>query len=415
MKMKYLVSPVVVVFLTALIACGGGTKGQVKKGTSAAKGGCELCGEATGYAQIFDNDQSLARDRAIDDAMNKLVGSKLGTFITGASVVEDFALVSSIVEAKTTGMVRNWKVLKEGAQEGAFVVTIYGEVYPQAVNDTIESTLKNYGRPKFMVLIKETFEGRQNMPGFTVTELTMMELMGNAGFEFVDAAMTQQLMRRDRAKMQMAIAGQVTAGGVQDLLMDDAGAEVIIVGEAKTMDQTAALAGISSNMKSKSAIINIKAIDVYTGSILATTSANAPGIHIEAETASKAAIQRTLQKILGKTNEETGKFESGPFMNQITKKFLKSATERMITMSIVGLDFTELTKFRNEVQNRVRGIKKVYVRGQAGITAKVEVEFAGKTDDLAQELNAKGQALGFDIQIKETYPNKIMLTAKRIK
>ena len=415
MKMKYLVSPVAVVFLTAFIACGGGTKGQVKKDDRGGKGGCELCGEATGYAQIFDNDQSLARDRAIDDAMNKLVGSKLGTFITGASVVEDFALVSSIVEAKTTGMVRNWKVLKEGAQEGAFVVTIYGEVYPQAVNDTIESTLKNYGRPKFMVLIKETFEGRQNMPGFTVTELTMMELMGNAGFEFVDAAMTQQLMRRDRAKMQMAIAGQITAGGVQDLLMDDAGAEVIIVGEAKTMDQTAALAGISSNMKSKSAIINIKAIDVYTGSILATTSANAPGIHIEAETASKAAIQRTLQKILGKTNEETGKFESGPFMNQITKKFLKSATERMITMSIVGLDFTDLTKFRNEVQNRVRGIKKVYVRGQAGITAKVEVEFAGKTDDLAQELNAKGQALGFDIQIKETYPNKIMLTAKRIK
>jgi len=393
------------------VSCGGGSGKQVKSSSSST--GCEYCGEATGYATIFDNDKALARDRAIDDAMNKLVGSKLGTLISGTSIVEDFALVSSIVEAKTTGMVRNWKVLNENATEGAYVVTIYGEVYPQAVNDTIEATLKNYGRPKFMVLINEKFEGKQNMPGFTVTELTMMEIMGNAGFEFVDAAMTQQMIKKDRAKMTQAMAGQVK-GAVGDLLMDDAGAEVLIIGETKTMDQTAALAGISSNMKSKSAIINLKAIDVYTGNILATTSANAPGIHIESETASKTAIQRCLQKILGRVNEDTGKFESGPFMNSITKKFLKSATERMIMMNITGLDFTDFTKFKNEIQNRVRGIKKVYTRGQTGKTAKIEVEFAGKTHDLAEELNAKSQALGFQIEIKESYPNKIMLTAKRI-
>lgn len=411
MKSKRLAMFVSILFMIAVVSCGGGSGKQVKSSSSSKD--CEYCGEATGYATIFDNDKALARDRAIDDAMNKLVGSKLGTLISGTSVVEDFALVSSIVEAKTTGMVRNWKVINENPTEGAYVITIYGEVYPQAVNDTIEATLKNYGRPKFMVLINEKFEGNQNMPGFTVTELTMMEIMGNAGFEFVDAAMTQQMIKKDRAKMMQAMAGQVK-GPVGDLLMDDAGAEVLIIGETKTMDQTAALAGISSNMKSKSAIINVKAIDVYTGNILATTSANAPGIHIESETASKAAIQRCLQKILGRTNEETGKFESGPFMNSITRKFLKSATERMIMMNITGLDFTDLTKFKNEVQNRVRGIKKVYPRGQAGRTAKIEVEFAGKTHDLAEELNAKSQALGFQIEIKESYPNKIMLTAKRI-
>ncbi len=413
MKSNRLVLFVALVFLAAAVSCGGGSKKQVKGEPGKSSKGCELCGEATGYAQIFDGDQALARDRAIDDAMNKLVGSKLGTFVSGTSVVEDFALVSSIVEAKTSGMVRNWKVLKEGAQEGSFVITIYGEVYPQAVNDTIEATLKNYGRPKFMVLIRETFEGKQNMPGFTVTELTMMEIMGNAGFEFVDAATTQQLMRRDAAKMQQAMAGQVK-GAVQDFLMDTAGAEVVIVGEVKTSDQSGAIAAYSKNMKSKQAIVNIKAIDMYTGAILATTSANAPGVHIDGDTASKAAIQNCLKRVLGKTDEDTGKFQSGPFMNQITRKFLQSATGRMIMLTITGLDFTELTKFRNEVQNRVRGVKKVYSRGQAGRAAKVEVEFAGKTDDLAQELNAKSQALGFEIEIKETYPNKITIVAKKL-
>ncbi len=391
--------------VAGILACGGGA--QVKKGGDE---GNKNWGQATGYGTIYDNDTALARDRAIDDAMNKLVKKILGTTVAGRSVVKDFQLIESIVEAKSSGMVRDWNILKEGASQGAFVVTLEGEVYPQAVNDTIESTLRNYGRPKFMVLVKETFEGKANDPGLTVTELSMMEIMGNAGFEFVDAAMTQQLMKRERKKMKQAVSGRVS-GKVQELLLEDAGAECIITGKVSTKDQSAALSSYSKNMKSKQAIVNLKAIDVYTGRILASTSSNAPGIHIDDTTASKNAIQSCLKRILGKVDEETGNFKSGPFMNQITKKFLKAATQRMIMITIAGLNYKELTKFRDQIQNRVRGIKKVYSRGQSGKASKIEVEFAGKTTDLSDELNAKAGALGFDIEIKETFPNRITLVA----
>ncbi len=394
--------------IAALVACGGAQKQQKPSKTE-----CEMCGEADGFAAIFDNDIALARDRAIDDAMNKLVKMKLGTTIEGRAVVEDYALVESIVEARSTGMVRNWKVIKEGSQEGAYTVRIYGEVYPQAVNDTIEATLKNYGRPKFMILINETFDGQQREPGFTVTELTMMEIMQNAGFEFVDAATVQQLIKKDKAKMMRAMQGQV-GGSVQDLLLDDVGAECIIVGDVKTTDQSAVLKQYSANMKSKQAILNLKAIDVYTGSILASTSTNMPGAHIDDTTASTIAIQRALTKILGSVDEETGKFKSGTFLNQITKKFLLAATHRMVTLNIAGLDYNDLTKFRDILQNRIRGIQKVYVRGQAGKQSRIDVEFAGKTTDLADELVGKSESIGFKIEIKETYPNKIMLIAQKL-
>lgn len=400
---------VVLIFITGITSCG--SSGQVKKDDT---GGNDMRGEATGYGTVYDNDTALARDRAIDDAMNKLVKKVLGTSVQGRSVVQDFALIESIVEAKSTGMVRDWKILKEGPEQGAFVVTLEGEVFPQAVNDTIEATLQNYGRPKFMVLINETFEGKKNNPGFTVSELTMMDIMGNAGFEFVDAAMTQQLMERESRKMKQAIKGRVT-GNVQEILLDDVGAECIIIGEAKTRDQSHAMSGYSKNMKSKQAIINLKAIDVYTGRILASKSANSPGIHIDSSTASKQAIQRCLQKILGRMDDETGKFKSGPFMNQITKKFLRAATQRMIMMNITGLTYKELTKFRNQIEHRIRGINKVYSRGQSGKAAKIEVEFAGKTTDLADELNAKAENLGFEVEIKETFPNKITIFASMIK
>lgn len=409
MKMKKLSLFTLVIFAAGVITCGGGK--QVKKGG----GGDEnMRGQATGYGTIYDNDTALARDRAIDDAMNKLVKKVLGTTVQGRSVVQDFQLVESIVEAKSTGMVRDWEILKEGAEQGAFVVTLEGEVFPQAVNDTIEATIRNYGRPKFMVLVNETFEGKSNDPGYTVTELTMMEIMGNAGFEFVDAAMTQQLMKRERGKMKRAMAGRI-GGNVQELLLDDAGAECIITGIVKTTDQSGVLKSYSQNMKSKQAIVNLKAIDVYTGRILASTSANAPGIHIDDATASKNAIQSCLKRILGSVDEETGSFQSGPFMNQITKKFLQAATQRMIMITIGGLNYKELTEFRNQIQHRVRGISKVYSRGQSGKAAKIEVEFAGKTTDLADELNAKAGSLGFNIEIKETFPNRITLIADSVK
>ena len=409
MKTKLLVLVIAVSF--GCLNCGGSksTESQVKKNTENS-----MWGQETGYGTIYDNDTALARDRAIDDAMNKLVKKVLGTSVSGRAIVEDFALVESIVEAHSTGMVRNWKILKEGAEQGAWVVTLEGEVYPQAVNDTIEATLRNYGRPKFMVLVKESFEGTTNPPGSTVTELTMMNIMGNAGFEFVDAAVTQELMKKEKAKMAKAMTGAI-GGDVQNLLLSDIGAEVIITGTVRTTDQSKVMAAYSKNMKSKSAIVNIKAVDVYTGRILASASENCPGVHIDNDTASKLAVQRCLQKILGKTDEDTGKFVSGPFTNQITKKFLESATRRMIMMSIAGLNYDELTKFRNQIEHRVRGIAKVYTRGQAGKYSKIEVEFAGKTTDLADELKAKAQNLGFEVEIQETYPNRIMLTATATK
>ncbi len=404
---RKLTAIMVSIIFTAALSCGGGSGKNVKKDA-----GNKMRGQATGYGTIYDNDTSLARDRAIDDAMNKLVKMVLGTTVEGRAVVEDYALVESIVEARSTGMVRNWKILKEGPEKGTFVVTLEGEVYPQAVNDTIEATLRNYGRPKFMVLINESIEGKQDPPGYTIAELTIMDIMGNAGFEFVDAAVTRELMKKDKSEMEKAMAGNIS-GGVQNLLLDDIGAEVLITGTVRTSDQSDAIKSLSKNMKSKSAIVNLKAVNVYTGRILASTSANQPGAHIDSDTASKIAIQRCMQSILGKT-DESGKFISGPFMNQITRKFLQSATRRMIMINIAGLNYDDLTKFRNQIEQRVRGVNKVYSRGQSGQYSKIEVEFAGKTTDLADELNAKANNLGFKIEIKETFPNRITMTASKL-
>ncbi len=403
--MKRLISVALVSLLVGAVACGGGK--QTKKDNAAKD---EMWGEETGYATIFDEDIALARDRAIDDAMNKLVKVKIGTLVTGKSVVQDYALIESVVEVRSSGMVKDWKITKENRDGTAYIVTLQGRVYPQAVNDTIQATLENYGRPKFMVLVNESFEGKKNAPGMTATELSMMNYMGKSGFEFVDAATVQKLVAEEGPKMRKAMAGSIDMDGDVQSLLDNTGAEVIIVGEVKTEDQTATLKKISpeTTMRSKRAIVNNKAIDVYTGSILASVSASGPGIAISDEEASRKAVQNALQ-----TRDVIGKEETGAFVNDIGRKFLMAATRRLIKLNIAGLEYAGVTKFRNQVGERIRGVSKVIPRGTAGKYSVVEIQFAGKSTDFADELSAKADAMGFIVKIEEAYPSKIMMSVKQ--
>jgi hypothetical protein len=400
------------VILTMSFSCTGGK--NKKDNTSGGSQSASNRGQETGYATIFDNDTALARDRATDDAKSKLVTKILGETISGTSLMKDFELVSTIVEAKSYGLVKNQKIIKQWQDGGEYFVTIEGTVEAAVVQDAIADALNRYGRPKFMVLIDETINGRKNAPGFTETEMLIQEVMGNSGFQFVDAAMTQQLMQSEKAKMQKAVSGAV-AEDVQDLLLGDAGAEVIIVGEAETMAQgseTLKNAGASS-MKSRSAIIKLKAIDVYSGAILATTSKQAPGLHIEDVTASKKAIEAALKQILGKTGDD-GKFHPAAFLDTIITKFVKAANGREIKVLITGLDAAELRTFKDQVSNRIRGVKQVIEKGRDGKAARLEVIFAGKSYEFEEELAAKSKNMGFEINVTSSRPSKLIMTARKL-
>lgn len=403
------------ILLTVFSSCGGGKNVKEDKKFTSKKQSAANRGQETGYATIFDNDTALARDRATDDAKSKLVVKILGENISGSSLMENYELVSNIVEAKSYGLVKNIQIIKKWQEGTEYFVTIEGTVEASVVEDAVADALERYGKPKFMVLIKETFNGKENMPGFTETEMLVQEIMGNSGFQFVDAAMTQELMKKDKAKMQKAVSGSVSED-VQDLLLSDAGAEVIIIGTAETKAQgSETLKNLgATEMKSRSAIIRIKAIDVYTGDILATTSKQAPGLHIEDETASKKAIEAALKQILGKQNDE-GKFQAADFMKTIINKFVKAANGREIKVMVAGLGAAELKDFKDQITNRVRGVKQVIEKGRDGKAARLEVIFAGKTNDFEDELSAKAVNMGYEIEVTSSRPNKLIMTAKKVK
>jgi hypothetical protein len=414
---KAMVAISCLVLLAVFGSCGGGQNVKDNKKSNEFSLG-EKSGStepvrdrAEGVAAVFDNDKALARDRAINDARNKLVEKVLGTTISGSSMMENFELVKMLVEEKSYGLVKKEKIVSENCDAEMCRVELEGTVVPAVAEDAIEDALNRYGRPKFMVLVSETFEGQMNAPGFTETEMLMQERMGSVGFEFVDAQIVQSLMKRQYNSMARAMNGQISQD-VQDLLLNDNGAEVLIIGTAQTKDQSAALREYSTTMKSKSAIVRLKAIDMYTGQILATTSKDAPGVHIQSDTASKKAIEAVVKKVVGGKDESTGEVKRGPFMEEIVKKFVKSATHRPISVYITGLDYNSLKKFRDQISNRVRGVQQVLDKGRVGSAARLEVLFTGTTTEFTDELLAKADKLGFQIVSPQSFPNRVTLQAR---
>ncbi|HOO72677.1 MAG TPA: hypothetical protein PK926_13015 [Spirochaetota bacterium] len=401
-------SPVILLLVAFMLSCAGGRVKDKSAATDSQRG------RAEGWAKIFDDDTALARDRALEDARKKLVEKMLGTTISGKKIVENYRLVSSIIEAKMSGLVRDEVVVKEWQEGSIYKVVIEGTVEPAAVDDIVKKAIADYGRPKFLLLIEETVEGKKSAPGFTETELVIQNMMGDAGFDFVDNATVKTLMQKEKSRMNRAIRGDV-ASDVRDLLLNKNGAEVVITGTTEVSDQSKILGDYNiKDMKSKSAIIRLKAVDVYTGSILVTASKQAAGLHINDETAAKYAIGNALKQIVG-SEDENGLFKSGPFINSIAAKFIQATSRRQIVVNVAGLDYKDMTKFRNDITQRIRGVQEVISKGQSGKYANLEVYFAGRTTDFTDELVFKAEKFGFSIEILDTYPNSVTLKAQRIK
>jgi hypothetical protein len=402
------------IFLAAAFSCGGGKTMREKEKPSFAidekyEKATPARGRAKGAAAIFDNDRALARDRALNDARNKLVEKMLGATVSGRSLMEDFQLVSMLVESKSYGLVKDESIVNEGSDSDMYTVEIEGTVEPAVVEDAIRDALKRYGRPKFIVLVNESFEGQRSMPGYTATETIIQDIMGNLGFEFVDVQTTKSLMRGERSRMQQAMAGEI-GGDVRRLLLDSVGAEIIISGVVQTDDQTHILKKRFKDidMKSKRASVTLKAVDVYTAKILGTKSVEAGGVDISPQVASRKAVENALKRKDALGSEQN---EPGRFVEEIIRKFVESATHRQINLLVTGLDYAGLKKFRNEVENRIRGVQQVLEKGRVGRAARLEVYFAGTTNEFLDELRAKAERLGFIIEIPENFPNRASIKA----
>lgn len=344
----------------------------------------------TGIASIRNGNLGLAKDEAVKDAKRVAVQEVLGSLVSARSDVKNFELVRQTVTSKSEGMIEKFEILSSAAVSDAeYNVKIKAKVSEALINQTIEEVVASQGKPRMMVLVDESFNGKADGNKVAQTEIELQFIA--QGFPFVDRATVEKIVSKNRRKIADALGGNNAAARELGV---DAGAEIILVGASRVKDAGKIM---NSQLTSMQADLNVRVIDINTGKILTAGQEHGAYPHINAESGGVQAVKKAVTPLREKLVADIVKLWDINRANTIT-------------LLVTGLDYEKLMVLRGELTEKVRGVKAVNPKGSVGKAAKLEVEFEGSSFDLADRLLTSG--LTTKLKIGEVKPNALDASAK---
>lgn len=346
--------------------------------------------EVTGVSVINNGNLGLAKDEALKDAKRVAVQEVLGSIVSARTDVKNLQLVQSSVTSKSEGLIETFSILNAAAVSSAeYQVKIKAKVSMVLINKAIEEVVASQGKPRMMVILDETFNGRADGNKIAQTELEMQFIA--QGFPFVDRAAVEKIVARNKRKIASALSGDNSAARALGV---DAGAEIILVGTSRVKE-----AGkiADSQLISMQADVNVRVIDINTGKLLTAGQDHGAYPHINAESGAVSAVKKAVTPLREK------------LVTDIVKLW-DINRGNTIALLVTGLDYEKLMVLRGELTEKVRGVKAVNPKGSAGKAAKLEIEFEGSSFDLADRLLTSG--LSIPLKIGEVKPNALDVSAK---
>ena len=319
--------------------------------------------QGTGYGQ--------SKDAAIEQAKRDAVEVGLGAFISSETVVTATTFSDNIY-SKAQGFVKTFKVVSEKqGPDGLWEVTIAAEVtemLDQVMQDeaALQTLLNAVNRPRIIFMIRE-----ENLIDNTPTDFAETKLLSmfyEKGFDVVDRQLVQAL--KGEPDYDQALAGNVSAAAKIASML---GAEVIVIGTAKISS-----GGEFYGMTSGQADINGKIVRADTGEILAVVpNAHGKKPHISPSTAGVNA-----------TNEAAGKLGTTIIRQLIEKWSTQQSNFIKVYIVLKNADFMSYMTFESFLKAQtVSGIRNAYAKSLNDGVAEYEVEFEGKSQDLAMGLS----------------------------
>jgi len=362
--------------------------------------------KAKGYGTIYGNDKAAARDRALEDAQRKAVEQAMGTMISSESITQNFQLIDDRILSLSSGYIRTYRIVSESVTGGELEIEIAAQVGMEKLNDSlqaIKNLIRRMDKPKIMVLIAEQSireEGQTDAdkdPGNAVLSATSLGIAENAlieyfrakGFDFVD---------------RQALAGRIEVSDPLTLVNDKekirkianlTDAQVVIFGQAQSRT-----GGRVSGIYSGQANISLRALKTDTGEIIAASTAHAAVPFVDPSTANTKALAEASTRI------------SQKLMDQILRQWqVESGGTRNVALTIKGVSYADVIKFRSWLPKYVRGIKSVHQRSVQGNLAELDIDIQGSAQSLADDLSQK-KFNDKTIEVLDLLPNKVNIQLK---
>ena len=332
----------------------------------------------------------LTKDAAIEQAKRDAVEVGLGAYISSETVVTATTLTDNIY-SKAQGFVKTFKVVSESqGPDGNWEVTISAEVtaiLDEVMQDeaALQTLLNSMNRPRVIFLVRE-----ENLIDNTPTDFAETKLLSqfyDKGFDVIDRQLVQAL--KGKPDYEDALAGNVSAAAK---VAGQLGADIIVIGTAKISS-----GGKFYNMTSGQADINGKIVRVDTGDILAVVpNAHGKKPHISPSTAGVNAM-----------NEAAGKLGTEIIRQLIEKWSTQQSNFIKAFIVLKNADFMSYTMFESFLKAQtVSGVRNAYAKSLNDGVAEYEVEFEGKSMDLAMGLS-KTSPDGLNFKVTGITGNRI--------
>jgi len=346
-----------------------------------------------GVGAIIDGNRARARDIAVQDALQKAVEQTMGIYVNAETIVQNAVLIRDNIYSNTKGYIKSYRVTNESYTNSLFRVRVEAYVATDRLEDDLSAIgllMQQKHKPRIMVVINESRLGEAIIQT-PASETAIINQFLKKGFKVVDQDQVNKI--RNTKQLQAAIEGNDRLAAK---IGRDYGAEVIIAGKSFSE-----YAGEFYKFVSCRASARARAVLTDTGDVIAVGSQQAGGADIAKNVAAEKAL------------DSAGRMLADSLIEQILDRWSKEVWgTTSVRLIIYGLDYQQLSKFKEILVFRVRGIKNIHQRMFTPERAVLDIDFKGDPQDLASEIT--GTNFGtFKLKPVEITANRISLRSVR--
>ena len=347
-----------------------------------------------GRAQIYQNDASLAKDRALRMAKKDAVRRKLGELIKSKTITESGVWVKGELSAQSEGLVRDYEIQSDHSFRDYYEIKILADVSQSELVDEVQSLLDDWEKPVIFGVVSETFVKTNHDPYSNNTLQALEEFFINQGF-----------LVNKISSMQTALSPPISTSKIMKIIKKkkiEPDFDLLVFGKTTCLNAGKInYGGVKSNMSSAQLNTFISIFDIHTHRLIASASEIAAYPHIHLESAcSNGIAQKVVPKLASK------------LFKQMLKKWGKEyGSGKSFFLDIEGrLPYKKLYKFQIILKNEIRGVVDIIERKVAPKKNSLEVVYQGKVKDFMEELMNKETNLLLKLKYKQG--RKLFFTLK---
>lgn len=331
---------------------------------------------AVGVGVVIQGDQAIARDRAVDDALRRVVEQAVGTLLESETRVRNYQVLSSDIYSHSSGYIQSYQVIGESIEEDLLKITIRAAISIESLTDDLKAMgilFKRLDKSRIMVMIKEENAALDEDIPLHQTKDILIEKLSAKGFSFVNYRAEDQYFESEDFQLNESENTKLAASlGLHE------GADVVIIGKTLVEENQDSAHKKTGRFKSYLATVSIRAIKADTGNLLAMADSTATADHINPLTGGNEAVK----KAIGLASENL-------IRNMIHR--LNREMKRFLTVQLIinGLNDQLLFRLKNDLKSKIPGVVAIHQRFFVGNTANLDVEISDSSQIFADELTRK--------------------------